>query len=260
MKESKKSSTDRGAQSQARKDGSAPSGGLIQQQDDAYRKIQNRGNCSPRACQREREHSSGHVKGSGVRQRREKLTWHSAYVNQRFQTEKRRQETRGAMTTQRCWTNQRITPWRRPHSGVGDHWRTAVAKYPTDKRRSEVGSPTQRSRRRCQVCRCCPESEAAMKTFVMRVDTAREQRDRHFSQVKPILTNSRPRCCKLLSRGASALTANQQSRSGACCVVVLEVPRSEPRSRKLPQSTAGGARRSREATCSTPMVQITHEQ
>ena len=47
--------------------------------------------------------------------------------------ETRRQgETRGSMTTQRCRTTQRITPWRGPHCGVGDHWRTAVAKYPTD--------------------------------------------------------------------------------------------------------------------------------
>ena len=44
-----------------------------------------------------------------------------------------------------------------------------------------------------------PEFEASMKTFVLRVDTAREQRDRQFSQEKPILTNSRPRCCKLPS-------------------------------------------------------------
>ena len=33
-----------------------------------------------------------------------------------------------------------------------------------------------------------------------------------FQSEKPDLT---PRCCKLLSRGASVLTANQQSRSGA---------------------------------------------
>ena len=32
---------------------------------------------------------------------------------------------------------------------------------------------------------------------------------------KPILSDSRPRCCKLPFRGASAPTANQQSRSGA---------------------------------------------
>ena len=33
------------------------------------------------------------------------------------------------------------------------------------------------------ICYCCPESEAAMKTL-MRVDTAREQTDRHFSQAR----------------------------------------------------------------------------
>ena len=54
-----------------------------------------------------------------------------------------------------------------------------------------------------------------MKTFVMRVDTAREQRDRHFSVEKPILTNSKQRCCNLPSRGARASTANQKLRSGA---------------------------------------------
>ena len=54
-----------------------------------------------------------------------------------------------------------------------------------------------------------------MKTFVVRVDTARERRDRQFNQEKTILTNSKPRCCKLPSRVARASTANQQSRSGA---------------------------------------------
>ena len=46
-------------------------------------------------------------------------------------------ETRGSMTTQQRLTTQRITPWRRPHSGVGDHWRTAVAKYPTNREASD---------------------------------------------------------------------------------------------------------------------------
>ena len=46
---------DRGAQSQVRKDGSASSRGLIQQKDDTHRKIQNRGNCNPHACQRVRK-------------------------------------------------------------------------------------------------------------------------------------------------------------------------------------------------------------
>ena len=161
------------------------------------------------------------------------------------------------MTTQRCRTNQRISPWRRPHSGVGDHWRTAVVKYPTDQTKSEVGSPRRRSRRRYQVCRCCPESEATMKTFVMKVDTAREQCDRHFSQEKPILTNSLPRCCELPSRGASAPTANQQSRSGAMLSGVVGGGQKRTQSRQLRQSTAGGAHRSLEATCSTQVAQIT---
>ena len=38
-------------------------------------------------------------------------------------------------------------------------------------------------RTRYLICYCCPESEAAMKTL-MRVDTAREQRDRHFSRAR----------------------------------------------------------------------------
>ena len=86
-----------------------------------------------------------------------------------------------------------------------------------------------------------PELEAPMKTFVMRVDTAREQRDRHFSQQKPIFTNSKPRRCKLLSRGARALTANQQSRSGAMLSSVGGSQK-QPRSRKLPRSDAPLAR------------------
>ena len=34
--------------------------------------------------------------------------------------------------------------------------------------------------------------------------------DRHFSQKKPIFTNSRPRCCELPSRGGRAPTANHR--------------------------------------------------
>ena len=49
---------DSDVQSQVRKDGSASGRGLVQQKDDTYRKIQKRGNCSPRACQRDREKKS----------------------------------------------------------------------------------------------------------------------------------------------------------------------------------------------------------
>ena len=86
-----------------------------------------------------------------------------------------------------------------------------------------------------------------MKTFVVRVDTAREQRDRRLSKEKPILTVNRPRCCKLPSHGARASTANQQSRSGAMLSSGVGGD----------QKRAGGAHRSQEVTCSTQMAQVT---
>ena len=86
--------------------------------------------------------------------------------------------------------------------------------------RMDVHQPTQRSRRRYLACYYCPESESAMKTLIVRVDTAREQRDRHFSrarveEVACERESSRMRCCKLPIRGTNALAANFPSRSGA---------------------------------------------
>ena len=57
------------------------------------------------------------------------------------------------------------------------------------------------------------ELEAAMKTFVMKVDTAREQRDWHFSRAREGEVTCE-RETNLPSRGSRAPTANQQSRSG----------------------------------------------
>ena len=45
--------------------------------------------------------------------------------------------------------------------------------------------------------------------------SAEHVKEKKRAKEEPILTDSRPRCCKLPSRGASALTANQQSQSGA---------------------------------------------
>ena len=63
-----------------------------------------------------------------------------------------------------------------------------------------------------------------MKAFVVRVDKARcttqwywrpPTSSRYREPLRPDLADSRTRCCKLLSRGTRALTANHQSRSGA---------------------------------------------
>ena len=102
------------------------------------------------------------------------------------------------------------------------------------------------------------ELEAAMKTFVMKVDTAREQRDRRFSRAREgevtcedhAVVNYLP-----VDRGHLPRTNNHEV--AQCWVVVLEEARNEPRSRKRPQSDAGGTRRSQEATCSAQMAQIT---
>ena len=52
---------------------------------------------------------------------------------------------------------------------------------------------------------------AKQATMTRETDISAEQQ---CAKEKPIFTDSRPRCCKL-TRGASAPTANQQSRSGA---------------------------------------------
>ena len=82
-------------------------------------------------------------------------------------------ETRGSMTTQRCRTTQRITPWRRPHSGAGDHWRTAAAKYPTDQteKQATISDMLLLSRVRGR----------DENSHLIRVDTVREPRDKHLS-------------------------------------------------------------------------------
>ena len=91
-----------------------------------------------------------------------------------FQSEKSDdRETRGSMTTQRCWTTQRIMPWRRPHSGVGGHWRTAVAQYPTDQteKQATISDMLLLSRVRGR----------DEHTHSMRVDTVRDPREKHLS-------------------------------------------------------------------------------
>ena len=113
------------------------------------RKIQKRVNCSPRACQRESNQNTRREVACDSDKRRS--CSESAHMKQ-FQSEKPDdRETRGSMTSQRCRTTQLITPRRRPHSGVGDHWRTAVGNPQTRDRR----------RRRSLICCCCPKSEAA---------------------------------------------------------------------------------------------------
>ena len=81
--------------------------------------------------------------------------------------------TRGSMITKRCQTTQRITPWRRPHSGVGDRWRTAVAEYPTDQleKQATISDKLLLSRVRGR----------DENSHLMRVDTVREPRDKHLS-------------------------------------------------------------------------------
>ena len=107
------------------------------------------------------------------------------HMKQRFQLEKPDDtETRGSMTTQRCRTTQRITPWRRPHSGVGDHWRTAVAKYPTDQTEKQATIFGMLS-----LSRVRGRDE---NSHLMRVDTVREPRDKtsQHAKEKPILTHA----------------------------------------------------------------------
>ena len=82
-------------------------------------------------------------------------------------------ETRGSMTTHRCRTTQRITPWRRPHCGVGDHWQTAVVKYPTDTEKLETISDM-----------LLLSQGRDENSHFMRVDTVREPRDTHCSVQK----------------------------------------------------------------------------
>ena len=97
---------------------------------------------------------------------------HPSHMKQRFQSEKPDdRETRGSMTTQRCRTTQRITPWRRPHTGVGDP--TAVAKYPTEQteKQATISDMLLLSRVRGR----------DENSHLMRVGTVREPRDKHLS-------------------------------------------------------------------------------
>ena len=57
-----------------------------------------------------------------------------------------------------------------------------------------------------------------------------------------MLTDSRPRCCKLPSLGASALSAKQQSRSGAMLSSGVGEGQKRTTESQLPQSDAGGSR------------------
>ena len=70
-------------------------------------------------------------------------------------------------------TAQRITPWRRPHSGAGDHWRTAVAKYPTDQ--------TEKQATFTDMLLLSRVRGRDANSHLMRVDTVREPRDKHLS-------------------------------------------------------------------------------
>ena len=103
------------------------------------------------------------------------------------------------MTTQRCWTNQRITPRQST-----THW---CWRPPTNRNGNESPKP---------------------------------------DGVKPDLTNSRPRCCKLRRCGTSAATKNHEV--AQCRVVVLEEARSEPRRSKPPQFSVGGGDGGRQRT------------
>ena len=52
-------------------------------------------------------------------------------------------------------------------------------------------------------------------TMTRETDISSEHvQEKWLAKGKPVLTDSRPRCCKLPFHGASAHTANQQSRSG----------------------------------------------
>ena len=105
----------------------------------------------------------------------------------------------------------------------------------------------------------------------MRVDTAREQRDRHFSrahggevacerETQPsetaghIVVN-----CFLVKRGHLPRTNNHEV--AQCLVVVLEEARSYSRCRKLPPSSVGGGdtRRQRTETVSRPEEPVMKE-
>ena len=104
----------------------------------------------------------------------------------------RQRETRGSMTTQWCWTNQRITPW------------------------PEAATKTLRER---------VDTAQSTTQWCWRPPTNRRGNESPRPDgVKPDLTNSRRHCCKLRCCGARAPTANQQPRSGADRVVELEVP------------------------------------
>ena len=61
--------------------------------------------------------------------------------------------------------------YREPHTVCGGNDTAKLAHRPDTKKK------------RYLTCYCCPEYEAAMKTL-MRVDTACEQRDRHFSRAR----------------------------------------------------------------------------
>ena len=165
----------------------------------------------------------------------------NAHMKQ-FQPEKPDdRERRGSMTTQRCRTTQRITPWRRPHSGVGDHFRTAVAKYPTaqTEKQATISDMLLLSRVRGR----------DENSHFTRVDAVREPRDKHFSVRKRNQSSHTADdvVVTTVMRSPSIhrepiLTKWRMSSSGAGGA------RGEPRSSKLPCAGAGGsdARRQRQ--------------
>ena len=119
------------------------------------------------ACMPERECHQNTRREVACGSDKRKLMWQNAHMKH-FQSEKPGdRETRidghpampddptdhaVAQTTQCCW---------RPLTNCS----------------GKVSHRPERSRRRSLICYCCPESEAAMKIFTMRVDTVREPRD-----------------------------------------------------------------------------------
>ena len=122
--------------------------------------------CRELACDRDKRGSCGSVQNA--QHMKQKISAREV---------RRQRETRGSMTTLRCWMNQRTTPW--PEAAM----KTFTKKVDT------AQSTTQ---------------------WCWRPPTNRRGKESPRPQgVKPDRTNSRPRCCKLRRCGARAHTANQ---------------------------------------------------
>ena len=120
------------------------------------------------------------------------------------------------MIIHRWRTTQRTTSWRRSSSDVGNHWRTAMTNYVTDQTEirttiSDVlftkSSPSSRWK--------LSRNEDDHSPWV-------ERHTDHCAKEKPILTNSRSRCCRLRIYGIQTSFANQRPRSDVSWVVTLE--------------------------------------